>query len=364
MATWTAHPHTQQQHQRYQPQYSQAHRQAPSSSSLTSIAVHQPSCDEERVGASTSPPMMTSPKLRTTTKPLNQSSSGNLLPPSFARHTSLEIPTSAAAAEAASASSSSSSSSISSLAGLSTGSLSPSSSVSSSHSATGAAAVAPTSSWQFAEQQSGANEDDPDDDDAADEDQREHDDDDEEDEHRSHRSITFWRLLRTTSFLPSPSSPSSSASSSKHDRRGGGSAILLPLALVLLAASALAFLLLLSIGKQNLFLGGLLNSTHFQPGLHVVGVDGAAGTQAIVYPVDVVPRLLRYLVSTVFEEDLHAYQHMKGIDVLLNRFTQDTHRRQYHLSPDLAQHAGAFSSNSFKNQGAWSVFKTSPSFRP
>jgi hypothetical protein len=135
-------------------------------------------------------------------------------------------------------------------------------------------------------------------------------------------------------------------------------------AIVLVGAlwAALAVALMLAMGKQNLHWWGLLNAQHFSPGLHDLP-SGAAGTLGVVYPTASLPSLMHFVSAALSGPDRAAMARL-GIDDLVNLYSRQAGLRQFHLSPDLVQHVGAFSSSFAKNQGNFESMKTSPSFTP
>lgn len=137
----------------------------------------------------------------------------------------------------------------------------------------------------------------------------------------------------------------------------------------LVALSSLCGLLilvgLLAVGKQHLSLFGLVNSSHRVHGLH--DVEAAAGTVGIVYPSRALPAVMSHVLDAAADSANPTHLARRApIDVLLNEWITRTAStvRQSHLVPDVVQHAGAFSSAGFKNQGSIAELKTSPSWRP
>lgn len=155
--------------------------------------------------------------------------------------------------------------------------------------------------------------------------------------------------------------------------------------LVLLCGFGLSLASLLMLGKQQLYLGDLLlaqSAQHLQRGLHpLTPKEHVAGTQAVLYPSDVLPEFIAYVADRFGilsgdeqQQHAHAPTPLPGpfrlsagvppIDVLLNEFSRSRAYLQLHLSPDVVQHMGAFSSAPNKNKGNFGTLKTSPSFRP
>jgi hypothetical protein len=131
---------------------------------------------------------------------------------------------------------------------------------------------------------------------------------------------------------------------------------------------------LLLLGKQQVYLGSRFtwrNVQHVERGLHPLTSDEhVAGTQAVLYPATVLPEFIAYVVDRFEELQMQQWSAeqeprvLPPIDVLLNEFALSRSYVPLHLTPDLVQHIGAFSSAPKKNRGNLDTLKRSPSFTP
>lgn len=168
-------------------------------------------------------------------------------------------------------------------------------------------------------------------------------------EHRTARDI--YRIIRATPLLPH--------SSSRFGR-------LLPLLILIWLLTLILLATLVSIGRPNLYFGGLFNAEHVEDGLHVIESDvSVADSLAMVYPSVLLPDLMHHLVSRSGQPgDVDSVGRIEHVGHSLQQFARTRGYLQYHLTPDLVQHVGLSSSATFKNQGAHETIKISNTFQP
>ena len=90
--------------------------------------------------------------------------------------------------------------------------------------------------------------------------------------------------------------------------------------------------------------------------LHVKEIFDTPGTVAIAYPKMQLKPLIGYIENALKQPKL------LDIDLLLNRWIKESKYESYRSYPSLAQHVGAYSSNSAKNQGNFQSMNQDSSF--
>ena len=90
--------------------------------------------------------------------------------------------------------------------------------------------------------------------------------------------------------------------------------------------------------------------------LHVKEIFDTPGAVAIAYPNMQLKSLIGYV------ENALAQPKLLDIDLLLNKWIEESKYESYRAYPSLVQHVGAYSSNSAKNQGNFQWMNQDSSF--